>query len=164
MSQNLAGVVEALLSSLDEIGFNDPDGEVNGGDCVDVINQHVDGIRAALRSRKPARAGSRALSWRAGGNANEYTLLQGDHWLAAVRMNGELWAHRQEEYLALFAAAPALLDALKATVVPLIRLGDFVGNVDAGGASGFGSFDRCAIVHQVRTAIADASVKECQHD
>lgn len=49
-AQNLAGVVEALLSSLDEIGFADPDGEVNGGDCVEVINQHLSELRKAVRN------------------------------------------------------------------------------------------------------------------
>lgn len=46
-----------------------------------------------------------------------------------------------------------LLDALRLTVRPLIRLGDFVGNVDKGGASHLGEFDRCAIVLEVRNAI-----------
>jgi hypothetical protein len=35
-----------------------------------------------------------------------------------------------------------------------MRLGDFVGNVDEGGASGLGSFDRCAILLQARQALA----------
>jgi hypothetical protein len=46
-----------------------------------------------------------------------------------------------------------LLTALEATLPALIRLGDFVGNVDTGGASGLGTIDRCAIIHQVRDAI-----------
>ena len=44
--------------------------------------------------------------------------------------------------------------ALAATLPALIRLGDFVGNVDNGGASGLGHIDRCAIIRQVRAALA----------
>jgi len=57
-AQDLTGVVEALLSSLDEIGFADPDEEVNGGDCVDVINQHLSELRKAVRN---ANAGGNSL-------------------------------------------------------------------------------------------------------
>lgn len=53
-----------------------------------------------------------------------------------------------------------LLDALRLTVKPLIRLGDFVGNIDKGGASGQGEFDRCAIVLEVRRAIEEAEKQE----
>lgn len=53
-------------------------------------------------------------------------------------------------------AAPDMLEALKAAVIPLMRLGDFIGNEDAGGASGLGPFDRCAILSQVRAAIEKA--------
>lgn len=56
----------------------------------------------------------------------------------------------------LIAAAPDMLEALQAALTPLIRLGDFIGNEDAGGASGLGPFDRCAIILQVRRAIAKA--------
>jgi hypothetical protein len=56
----------------------------------------------------------------------------------------------------LIAAAPALLEALKAAVPALERLGDFVGNVDHGGASGLGTIDRCALLLKVRDAIAKA--------
>jgi hypothetical protein len=56
----------------------------------------------------------------------------------------------------LMAAAPDLLAALEATVTPLIRLGDFIGNEDAGGVSGLGAFDRCAIILKVHAAIAKA--------
>jgi hypothetical protein len=49
-----------------------------------------------------------------------------------------------------------LLEALEATVKPLERLGDFIGNVDKGGASGLGPFDRCAILLRVRDAIEKA--------
>ena len=47
------------------------------------------------------------------------------------------------------------LEALEAAVIPLIRLGDFIGNYDQGGASGLGPFDRCAIVLKVRTTIEE---------
>mgnify|MGYP001415131007 CR=1 FL=1 len=53
-----------------------------------------------------------------------------------------------------------LLRALKATLPALERLGDFVGNVDTGGASGLGIIDRCAIIRQVRAAIARATGQE----
>ena len=53
-----------------------------------------------------------------------------------------------------------LLEALKATLVPLMRLGDFVGNEDAGGASGLGPFDRCAIIGQVKDAIEAAEEEQ----
>jgi hypothetical protein len=56
----------------------------------------------------------------------------------------------------LIAAAPELLAALEAALTPLIRLGDFIGNDDKGGASGLGPFDRCAIISAVRSAIAKA--------
>jgi hypothetical protein len=48
---------------------------------------------------------------------------------------------------------PALVEALRAAVIPLERLGDFIGNEDKGGASGLGPFDRCAILLQVRDAL-----------
>ena len=47
------------------------------------------------------------------------------------------------------------LEALESAVIPLIRLGDFIGNYDQGGASGLGPFDRCAIVLKVRTTIEE---------
>jgi len=47
-----------------------------------------------------------------------------------------------------------MFEALQLTVRPLERLGDFVGNVDKGGASGLGGIDRCAILGKVRAAIA----------
>lgn len=56
----------------------------------------------------------------------------------------------------LIAAAPELLAALEAAIPALIRLGDFVGNVDPGGASGMGRIDRCALILQAREAIAKA--------
>lgn len=49
-----------------------------------------------------------------------------------------------------------LLEALRACVIPLERLGDFVGNTDKGGVSGLGPFDRCAILLAVRDALAKA--------
>jgi hypothetical protein len=54
----------------------------------------------------------------------------------------------------IFAAALEMFEALQATILPLERLGDFVGNVDKGGASGLGEIDRCAILYKVRAAIA----------
>lgn len=65
----------------------------------------------------------------------------------------------QEQALAnarLMELAPLLLQALEKTVVPLMRLGDFVGNEDKGGASGLGSFDRCEILGEVRQLLAQA--------
>lgn len=94
------------------------------------------------------------LTWRAQGDANDYCLLRDGNWLAALKMNGELHVAEQERYVAQLAAAPELAAALRATIVPLMRLGDFVGNVDEGGASGLGSFDRCAILLQARQALA----------
>jgi hypothetical protein len=47
------------------------------------------------------------------------------------------------------------LAALESTVVPLERLGDFIGNEDKGGASGLGPFDRCAILLGVGDTIRD---------
>lgn len=52
----------------------------------------------------------------------------------------------------------SLRDALQAAIVPLIRLGDFVGNVDKGGASGLGEFDRCAILLDVRRSVEKADL------
>ena len=54
----------------------------------------------------------------------------------------------------IWAAACEMFEALQLTVRPLERLGDFVGNVDKGGASGLGGIDRCAILGKVRAAIA----------
>ena len=59
----------------------------------------------------------------------------------------------------LIASAPELLAALEATLIPLMRLGDFIGNTDSGGASGLGAFDRCAIIGQVRDAIDKAKAE-----
>lgn len=60
----------------------------------------------------------------------------------------------------LIATAPELLDALRAVVKPLERLGDFIGNADAGGASGLGPFDRGEILLAVRNAIAKAEGRD----
>ena len=57
---------------------------------------------------------------------------------------------------ALVRAAPDLLAALEAAIPALIRLGDFVGNVDPGGVSGLGQIDRCALIAQARQAISKA--------
>lgn len=54
----------------------------------------------------------------------------------------------------IWAAACEMFEALQLTVRPLERLGDFVGNVDKGGASGLEEIDRCAILGKVRAAIA----------
>jgi hypothetical protein len=59
-----------------------------------------------------------------------------------------------EEIVLRFNHHNDLLSALRATVKPLLRLGDFIGNEDAGGPSGLGPFDRCEIVLQVRKALA----------
>jgi hypothetical protein len=56
----------------------------------------------------------------------------------------------------LLTAAAELRDALRATLTPLMRLGDFIGNEDAGGASALGAFDRCAIIRQVMDALDKA--------
>lgn len=59
----------------------------------------------------------------------------------------------------------AKIDELKKvlgeTLVPLQRLGDFIGNTDAGhGASGLPPFDRCAIIRSVRDVLdEDAAAK-----
>lgn len=53
-----------------------------------------------------------------------------------------------------------LLAALEATIPALVRLGDFVGNVDEGGASGQGKIDRCALLLQVRESIAMADIAD----
>ena len=57
----------------------------------------------------------------------------------------------------LIKAAPALLEALQAAIPALVRLGDFVGNVDEGGPSGQGHIDRCAIIAQAKRAIERAT-------
>ena len=60
----------------------------------------------------------------------------------------------------LIAAAPDLLVALQAVLPALIRLGDFVGNADEGGASGMGRIDRCALILEARAAIARATKED----
>ena len=62
-------------------------------------------------------------------------------------------AHITAENKSLEAQRDALLEALKNTVPALIRLGDFVGNTDDGGASGMGRIDRCDLLLQVHNAI-----------
>ena len=54
----------------------------------------------------------------------------------------------------------SMLEALRAALPALQRLGDFVGNVDQGGASKLGRIDRCAIIGQVRDAIDAAEEAE----
>ncbi|WNH54831.1 hypothetical protein [Stenotrophomonas oahuensis] len=39
------------------------------------------------------------MTFRADGDANTYTLLQGDRWIASLRFNGELMPGAQEELL-----------------------------------------------------------------
>lgn len=50
-----------------------------------------------------------------------------------------------------------LIAAAQATIVPLVRLGDFIGNED-GGANGLPAFDRCAILLELRAALADGAI------
>lgn len=47
-SWQLADVVIELLAELDVIGFADPDSDVNGEDCVDVISQYLGTLRAVV--------------------------------------------------------------------------------------------------------------------
>lgn len=96
------------------------------------------------------------ISWKASGEANEYFLMKDGNWLANFRMNGELLVGQQEQYAALFASGPKMFSVLNQTVKPLMRLGDFVGNIDKGGASGLGQIDRCSILCQVRSTISQA--------
>lgn len=56
----------------------------------------------------------------------------------------------------LYTADPALRVLLADILPALIRLGDFVGNVDKGGASGMGVIDRCALVLRVTEAMRAA--------
>ena len=58
-----------------------------------------------------------------------------------------------EDHVALMNENRALREALEATIIPLIRLGDFIGNEDEGGASGLGPFNRCEILLRVRKAL-----------
>ncbi len=51
--------------------------------------------------------------------------------------------------------APKMLEALEAVLVPLIVLGDHIGNQYKGG-NGLPAFDRCSIIAGVRAAIASA--------
>lgn len=77
----------------------------------------------------------------------------------AVREDGAWLAEFESESNAReFAAVPDLLEALNVTIAPLIRLGEFIGNDDNGGMTGLGPFDRCAIISQVRAAIAKVRV------
>ena len=55
----------------------------------------------------------------------------------------------------LLAAAPELLDALRACIDPLILLGDHIGNTHPG-KLGIPAFDRCAVIGAARAAIAKA--------
>jgi hypothetical protein len=45
-------------------------------------------------------------------SANNYVVLQGNKWLAAIQFNGELMEAKQKANASLFAAAPELLDVL----------------------------------------------------
>lgn len=53
-----------------------------------------------------------------------------------------------------------LIDALRATLPALIRLGDFIGNENPAEVSRVGPFDRCAIITQVRDALEKAKGAE----
>lgn len=75
----------------------------------------------------------------------------------SVYHNGPLIYCDNEADARLIAAAPDLLAALESALPALIRLGDFVGNVDLGGASNQGRIDRCALILQARAAIAKAT-------
>ena len=57
------------------------------------------------------------------------------------------------ELLTVTEERDALLALLEKTVPALIRLGDFVGNIDEGGASGVGRIDRCDLILKVRNTI-----------
>lgn len=59
----------------------------------------------------------------------------------------------------LFESSPELANVLRETLPALIRLGDFVGNVDPGGPSGQGCIDRCALILKVRRALERAGVE-----
>jgi hypothetical protein len=59
----------------------------------------------------------------------------------------------------LMAAAPRLAEALQSTLPALIRLGDFIGNGENPGKVGIGPIDRCALIFEVREALAEAGVQ-----
>lgn len=67
-------------------------------------------------------------------------------------MNAEV--KNNEQVSGDLATLQTVLQALEATVKPLIRLGGFIGNADKGGPSGQGPFDRCAILLDVKSAIS----------
>lgn len=121
-------------------------------------NAHVRGVPPTFAAEALTKA-LKPTEWKAQGEANYYWLRQDNKWLAVLHLNGEMLPVEQERLVAQYAAAPELVAALMATVVPLIRLGDFVGNVDTGGASGLGPFDRCAILGQARAALLKAGVR-----
>ena len=60
-----------------------------------------------------------------------------------------------KENAAMFAAGPDLLAALEKTIPALVLLGNFIGNEWHGGG-GINSFDRCALIGEIRAAIAKA--------
>lgn len=134
----------------------------------DELSQVIDALRAdnaLLRGSFPAAFAAQALS---NGckpielvpldEAGHYDLQQEGSCVAEVHVCGTLFPATQEQLVKQLAAAPELAAALLATIAPLIRLGDFVGNHDHGGASGMGEFDRCAILLQARTALAKAGI------
>jgi hypothetical protein len=55
--------------------------------------------------------------------------------------------------------APKLLAALEEVIIPLILLGDYIGN-EWEGKTGIPAFDRCAIIGRVRDAIASANSEQ----
>jgi hypothetical protein len=93
------------------------------------------------------------------GEANEWALVTADgRWLISFRQNGELLTGKQGANAAHIVkcvnAHDGLVAALDAVLPALIRLGDFVGN-DFVANDGTGrTVDRCAIVGQVRDALA----------
>ena len=65
----------------------------------------------------------------------------------------DLLLHTQRAAIEVAEERDRLRTALEKCLTPLIRLGDFVGNEDKGGASGLGAFNRCEIILGVRAAL-----------
>ena len=97
--------------------------------------------------------------WTVGGHPRDNSGTDWREILAPSDFGPQYLGQALKENAKLMAAAPELLAALEATLIPLERLGDFIGNTDSGGASGLGAFDRCAIIGQVRDAIDKAKTE-----